>query len=347
MLKSIAWKGNSLRIIDQTEIPQRLKYKDLQRIDEVYEAIQKLRVRGAPAIGVAAGFGLYLGLRDKKYNDRSDFIAGLDSLSKNLIEARPTAVNLEWALRVVREKVLSHEGDPGQLLSKVLAIAKDIQKDDELRCKKIGNFGAQLIENNMAILTHCNTGVLATAGIGTALGAIYTAVQEGKQIQVFVDETRPLLQGARLTIWELQQAEIPATLITDGMAAFAMQQGKIDLVIVGADRISANGDVANKIGTYGLAINCRHHKIPFYVAAPVSSFDFSLDSGAAIPIEERDCREITEIWGNLKISIPRTDCWNPAFDITPADLISGIVTDVGIIYPPFEESFVQLNQNIY
>jgi methylthioribose-1-phosphate isomerase len=347
MLKSIAWEGNSLRIIDQTELPWRLTYLDLQRIEEVYEAIQRLRVRGAPAIGVAAGFGLYLGLRDKKYKDKSDFISGLETLSKYLIGARPTAVNLEWVLNLVRDKIISHEGDPGRLLSELLGIAKDILKDDEWRCEKIGNFGAQLIENNMAILTHCNTGALATAGIGTALGAIYTAVQQGKQIRVFVGETRPLLQGARLTIWELQQAEIPATLITDGMAAFAMQQGKINLVMVGADRISANGDVANKIGTYSLAISSHHHCVPFYVAAPVSSFDFNSKSGAEIPIEERDCREISEIWGKLKISNPGTDCWNPAFDLTPAHLITGIVTDAGIIYPPFEENFIQLNQNTY
>ncbi len=347
MLKSIEWTGESLRIIDQTEIPARLVYKELSTINDVYEAIQQLRIRGAPAIGIAAAFGLYLGLRYEEIKNRTDYLEKARYYADYLSKSRPTAANLNWALYTIIDKISTKKYDSACILSRILDLAQDIQKDDEIRCAKIGKAGATLIRNNISILTHCNTGLLATGGIGTALGIIYTAKDHGKKFHVLVDETRPLLQGARLTMWELQQAKIPATLITDGMVAYAMQRGKVDIVIVGADRISTNGDVANKIGTYNLAVNCKYHQIPFYVAAPLSTFDLSLTSGEHIPIEERDCQEITNIWNKLSITASNTNCWNPAFDITPANLISGIITEVGIFKYPFHKEFSKLNKYAY
>lgn len=349
MIQSIEWTGRNLKIIDQTEIPNQLSYIELNAVEEVFEAIQKLRVRGAPAIGITAAYGLYLGMHEKSFVDRTDFFNQVNSLAKYLGEARPTAVNLEWALRNIIERLENLDKTPQHLREEILVLAREIQRDDEDRCQKISQYGAGLIHAGMAILTHCNTGALATAGLGTALGAIYTAFHQGKKIEVLVDETRPLLQGARLTMWELEQAGIPATLFSDNMAAYAMQKGKVDLVIIGADRIAANGDVANKIGTYSLAVNCKYHKIPFYVAAPLSSFDFSLSSGQQIPIEERDSEEVRKIWNKLEIAPKGTKCWNPAFDITPSELISGIVTEAGIVYPPFEKALenIKLSQNIY
>lgn len=342
MVKSIIWLKKSLKIIDQTKIPERLEYLELKNEEEVFDAIRQLKVRGAPAIGVAAAFGLFLGLRKRKFSDKTDFVRKAETLRDYLCNARPTAVNLAWSLQTIIDQIKTSEGTASALLDEVLAAALSIQQDDERYCKLIGEYGAKLISNGMNILTHCNTGILATAGIGTALGIIYTANKQGKNIHVWVDETRPLLQGARLTMWELRQSEIPATLIPDSAAAYAMQKGQVDLVLVGADRIAANGDVANKIGTYSLAINCHRHHIPFYVAAPLSTFDPSLSSGSEIPIEERDKEEITKIWNQLNITVESADAWNPAFDVTPAELISGIVTEEGILHPPFENSFQNL-----
>ena len=347
MVKCIEWSGNSLRIIDQTEIPRRLVYQELNTIEEVFESIQKLKVRGAPAIGIAAAFGLYLGMKNGNYRDKADFLSQAYTRSDFLIKARPTAVNLRWALQVLLEKVANQPEQPAQLVDRLLEFSLLLLKDDQERCNRIGHYGAGLIQNGMVILTHCNTGALATAGIGTAVGILYTARQRGKFFEVLVDETRPLLQGARLTMWELQQAGIPATLITDSMAAHAMQLDKINLVLVGADRIAGNGDVANKIGTYNLAVISNYHDIPFYVAAPLSSFDPDLTDGKQIPLEERSSQEITHIWQKLPITIPEAQCWNPAFDITPAKLISGIVTERGILNPPFEESIKRLNFKNY
>ena len=343
MVKSVEWSGNSLRIIDQTEIPHRLVYQELNTIEEVFESIQKLKVRGAPAIGIAAAFGLYLGMRNGTCRDKADFLSQAQARSDFLIKARPTAVNLRWALQVLLEKVSKQPEQPAQLVDRLLEFSLHLLKDDQERCSKIASHGLPLITDGMVILTHCNTGALATAGIGTALGILHAARQQGKNFEVLVDETRPLLQGARLTMWELQQAGIPSTLITDNMAAYAMQLNKIDLVLVGADRITANGDVANKIGTYNLAVISRFHGVPFYVAAPLSSFDPDLTDGKQIPVEERSSQEITHIWQKLHITIPEARCWNPAFDITPAKLISGIVTERGILNPPFEESIKRLN----
>jgi methylthioribose-1-phosphate isomerase len=347
MIKSVEWTGISLRIIDQTEIPRQLVYRELTTIEEVFEAIQKLQVRGAPAIGVAAAFGLYLGMKNNRYHDKKDFLSKARSLSEYLAKARPTAVNLNWALQVLLEKISAQPEQPPQLIDRLLEFSLILLQDDQERCQKIADHGSRLIKNGMVILTHCNAGALATTGIGTALGILHTAWQMGKKFEVMVSETRPLLQGARLTMWELQQRGIPAILITDNMAAYAMQLNKIDLVLVGADRIAANGDVANKIGTYNLAVISNFHKVPLYVAAPLSSFDLSLSVGGQIPVEEREPEEITQIWKKLSITIPEARCWNPAFDITPADLITGIISERGIIYPPLEDSIKRLNSMTY
>jgi len=347
MIKSVEWTGVSLRIIDQTEIPRQVVYRELTTIEEVFEAIQKLQVRGAPAIGVAAAFGLYLGMKNGRYRDKRDFLSQARSCSEYLAKARPTAVNLNWALQLLLDKIAAQAGQPPQLIDRLLEFSLLLLQDDQERCLQMAAHGSRLIKNGMVILTHCNTGALATAGIGTALGILYTGWQMGKKFEVMVNETRPLLQGARLTMWELQQMGIPAILITDHMAAYAMQLDKIDLVLVGADRIAANGDVANKIGTYNLAVISRFHKVPLYVVAPLSSFDLNLSAGDQIPVEEREPEEITQIWQRLSITIPEARCWNPAFDITPADLITGIISERGIIYPPFEDSIKRLNHMTY
>ncbi len=347
MFKSVQWTGEALRIIDQTELPHKLIYRDLRQISDVFEAIRKLQVRGAPALGVTAAFGLYLGLRNQKFESSSQLINKSRELAQYLSGARPTAVNVDWALRKVMDETFQADVDPTLLSDNLLQAALNLQKDDEARCRKIGEHGSGLIRDGMKVLTHCNTGILATTGIGTALGILSTANHSGKKFQVIVDETRPLLQGARLTMWELNRLKIPATLITDNMAAFAMQKKMIDLVLVGADRIAANGDVANKIGTLNLAIIARFFDIPFYVAAPVSTFDLSQSSGLEIPIEQRDPQEIRYVLNTLNITITEADCWNPAFDVTPAKLITGIVTDQGILNPPFENSFKRLNYITY
>jgi methylthioribose-1-phosphate isomerase len=347
MITNIEWTGHSLKIIDQTKLPGQFKVIELTDSAQVHEAIQKLRVRGAPALGVTAAFGLYLGLKEKKVNHREALLTEAAAIASYLSGARPTAVNLHWALQQVLDRLSDSEGEPAALMQQVLEQAKELRKDDEIRCQKISQHGSELVEKGMTILTHCNTGALATAGMGTALGIVIAAAEQGKMIKVLVDETRPLLQGARLTMWELEQQNIPATLISDNMAAYAMQRQMVDLILVGADRITTNGDVANKIGTYNLAVLAHHHKLPFYVAAPLSTFDFSLTSGDQIPIEERDPSEVTKIWNQLDISVPQAESWNPAFDVTPAKFVKGIITEEGILFPPFEKSIKQLNYPKY
>ena len=348
MIINIEWADNSLKIIDQTKLPRTLTIRELSSVEEVFDAIQRLRIRGAPALGIAAAFGLYLGLRHNKPATRKDFFIQARSLSSYLSGSRPTAVNLQWALQEILDSIsTSKETDPQQLLNQVLEQAKHLLQDDINRCKKISQHGIELFKDHLSVLTHCNTGALATAGMGTALGIIINAAQQGKIDKVLVDETRPLLQGARLTMWELAYHNIPAFLISDNMAAYAMQREMVDLVLVGADRIAANGDVANKIGTYNLAIIAEYHKIPFYVAAPLSTFDRSIPAGEFIPIEERDTTEITRIWNKLEISVSGAKSWNPAFDVTPAKFISGIITEQGILFPPFEKSIKQLNYLMY
>lgn len=326
-VESIKWEDGKLKIIDQTKLPNELVYLECSTPDEVAEAIKVLRVRGAPAIGVAASYAVVLGA------DR------VDEAIKLLAKTRPTAVNLFWALQRMERCAKNYKGS--NLKEALLKEAISIHKDDKEKCHKMGEYGALLIKDGDTILTHCNAGKLATAGMGTALSAIYTAKAQGKKIKVVADETRPLLQGARLTTWELIQAGIDVTLICDSMAAMVMKEGKIDLVIVGADRIVKNGDVANKIGTYGIAVLAKEHNIPFYVIAPTSTIDLSLVDGSQIPIEERDANEITHLFGQ-RIAPAGVNIYSPAFDVTPNKFITAIVTENGIAYPPFIHSIQNL-----
>ncbi len=328
--KTIEWVGGRdglLRLIDQTLLPTTLTYRDCRTVEDVWEAIRSLRVRGAPAIGVAAAFGVVLGVQGCP----ADAQAGrLDEVVAHLATSRPTAVNLFWALKRMRDC-----GRDGAGLQPLLEEALAIQEDDRCTCQAIGRAGVGLIRDGDGVLTHCNTGALATAGNGTAAAVLYQAAERGRRFRVFADETRPLLQGARLTAWELQQAGIDVTLICDSMAAQVMKEGRVQLAIVGADRIAANGDTANKIGTYGVAVLAKAHGIPFYVAAPSSTFDLSLPYGDGIPIEQRDPREITHGFGK-QTAPDGVAVYNPAFDVTPAGLISGLITEKGLIQPVTE-----------
>ena len=321
-----------LRLLDQTLLPIDVCFIDCMDIATVHEAIRSLRVRGAPAIGITAAMGVLVGLKNipsgtslkKHYEDTDNYLR----------TSRPTAVNLFWALDRMKRKFIEIADLPDQrtILSILLEEALLIEKEDRAMCQSIGKIGANLVQDGFGILTHCNTGGLATAAYGTALSVIFTAYEQGKSIHVFCDETRPLMQGARLTSWELLQAGIPATLICDSMAAQVMKEGKINMVIVGADRIAANGDSANKIGTYGLSVLAHAHKIPFYVAAPSSTFDLSIEDGSGIPIEQRNFKEITEPFGK-QVAPTGVSVYNPAFDVSPAHLITGIITEKSLISP--------------
>ncbi|MBD3224411.1 MAG: S-methyl-5-thioribose-1-phosphate isomerase [Caldithrix sp.] len=327
-LETITFKNNTLSIIDQQKLPEHFTYWALSDIDDVEKSIKNLHVRGAPAIGIVAAYGLYIHaaqLHQQKQLTDEAFMRGADRL-KNV---RPTAINLQWAVKQMVNvyQSLRRSGDE-KLLSALKKQASSIHKDDKQRCNSIGDYGKNLIHDGFSILTHCNAGILATGGMGTALAPVYKAAEENKSIHVYVDETRPVGQGARLTYWELAQNGVDATLITDNMAASLMQQKKIDLVLVGADRVVKNGDVANKIGTYALAVLAHYHQIPFYVCAPLSTFDNATEKGDEIIIEMRDGREILNHWNiNSKLQYKT---YNPAFDITPNNLISGIVTEEGI-----------------
>ena len=339
-LETISFKNNTLKILDQTLLPNRQAYHVLSQLDEVINAIKSLKVRGAPAIGIVAAYGLYVHaehLQKKGRLSLDTLRQGADELKK----ARPTAVNLLWAVDRLL-KAVSAETDSQNMLQTLRAQAIRIHEEDKAMCQRIGEHGSRLVPQKANILTHCNTGFLATGGIGTALGVVYKAFEQGKEVHVFVDETRPVGQGARLTYWELQQNGVPATLITDNMAAFLMKQKQVDLVITGADRITANGDTANKIGTYGLAILARHHGIPFYIAAPSSTFDLSLSSGAQIPIEQRPGDEILKCWQIAPSQNYRM--YNPAFDVTDHELIDGIITELGIIENPNHENITNFFQ---
>jgi methylthioribose-1-phosphate isomerase len=339
--RSIEWVGDAdgfVRIIDQTLLPTELAYRECRSVEDVWEAIRSLRIRGAPAIGIAAAMGLALAMR--RHGTKETYLARLREQSAYLRTSRPTAVNLFWAVdrmeRCLEPAGLSRAA-PAEWNARLLAEALAIQAEDARTCRAIGQAGAQLIANGGGVLTHCNTGGLATAEYGTALGVMFTAKDQGRRFRVFVDETRPLLQGARLTTWELQQHGIDVTLICDNMAAQVMKEGKVQVVIVGADRIAANGDTANKIGTYGVAVLAKAHGIPFYVAAPVSTFDLSLANGDGIPIEQRLALEVTHGFG--KQTAPEgVSVYNPAFDVTPHDLIAGLITERGVIQPVTPES---------
>ncbi|MBS3764280.1 MAG: S-methyl-5-thioribose-1-phosphate isomerase [Planctomycetes bacterium] len=343
--ETIRWIGGidgHVELIDQTLLPVEFKYVKCEHLDQVWEAIKTLRVRGAPAIGVAAAMGLVLGIRDSDAENFEVFIEDLRRAKKYLEGSRPTAVNLFWALDRMEKAALEHETLPlDKLKPRLLAEALSIQEEDKEICRAIGRNGAKLIDDGDKLLTHCNAGGLATADYGTALAVMFAAHESGEEISVFADETRPLLQGARLTTWELKQAGIPVTLICDSMAAQVMKEGRIDAIIVGADRIAANGDTANKIGTYSLSVNAREHGVPFYVAAPISTFDMSLFDGSEIPIEERDAEEITR-WGGRQIAPEGIEVYNPAFDVTPAEHIAAIITEKGLIKNPTSEKVAKI-----
>ncbi|MCH7908979.1 MAG: S-methyl-5-thioribose-1-phosphate isomerase [Candidatus Hydrogenedentes bacterium] len=336
---TIEWKDRTLTIIDQTRLPTEFERITLDTLEKVWEAIKSLRIRGAPAIGVCAAFGVLVGLKEKKPPTRVDALAAAEESADYLATSRPTAVNLYWALE--RLKTRAAAIDPGATPEEVFEQLEDeamrILEEDRSLCRSIGEHGAGLIEEGAGVLTHCNAGALATADYGTALAVMFRAHEMGRHFHVFADETRPLLQGARLTAWELLQAGIDLTLICDNAAAQVMREGKVQLVLVGADRIAANGDAANKIGTYSVALLAKAHDIPFYVAAPASTFDLSIPSGEHIPIEQRPSEEITSSFGK-QIAPEGVKTYNPAFDVTPAHLIAGIITEHGILRPPFSES---------
>jgi methylthioribose-1-phosphate isomerase len=325
--------GGCLRIIDQTLLPGELRQIDLVTAEQVWEAIRVLRVRGAPAIGVAAAYGVVTGLRTVLDTERVAFDRRLREIAAYLETSRPTAVNLAWALgRMQRVAASRPELSSAEMARRLLEEARQIEIEDREMCFAIGRAGADLLADGTGVLTHCNAGALVTTGDGTALAVIYAAVRQGKRLHVFVDETRPLLQGARLTAWELTERGIPATLLCDSAAGWIMHEGHIQAVVTGADRIAANGDTANKIGTYSVAHLARAHGIPFYVAAPTSTFDLSAPDGRSIPIEERSSTEVTRPFGR-QTAPPTISARNPAFDVTPAELITALVTDRGLIQP--------------
>lgn len=342
IIQSIEWRDDHVRILDQTYLPKREVYSDIRDVGRIWEAIKKLRIRGAPAIGIAAAYGFYLGIKDLQGSTFESFWIEVERVAGYLESARPTTVNLEWAVERMKATIQAHKDKPIEEIKEiVLKTARTIHDEDKRVCKKIGENGVELVPGNAKILTHCNTGSLATGQYGTALSVVFHAHEEGKKIQVWVDETRPLLQGARLTAWELMNAEIPMRLITDSTAGSLMQRGEVDLVIVGTDRVAANGDTANKIGTYPLAVVAKENSIPFYVAAPLSTIDLELNTGDQIPIEEREGDEIVSFNGS-QIAPKRASTYNPAFDVTPHRYITGFITEKGIVKPPFDENFKKL-----
>jgi methylthioribose-1-phosphate isomerase len=327
-------------MVDQTRLPEEMVILDLNTIEEVAEAIRTMRVRGAPAIGVTAALGLALAARAARSEPPEGFQRRLTEAVERLRGTRPTAVNLFWALERL-QRVAETEPEPRRAAERLEAEAREMVEEDVRINRAIGRHGAVLLPTEGGVLTHCNTGSLATVAYGTALGVVRAAVESGRKLHVYVDETRPRLQGMKLTAWELQRDRIPATVITDNMAGWMMREGRVQTVIVGADRIAANGDTANKIGTYSLAVLARAHGIPFYVAAPLSTIDFRLPDGRAIPIEERAPEEVTHVNG-VRLAPEGVDVANPAFDVTPAALITAIITEVGIARPPSRDSLARL-----
>ncbi len=335
--KTIEWKDDRIIMIDQRKLPIEEIYVECLSFEDVAWAIKEMVIRGAPAIGVAAAMGIALGAVKSKKRDRIEFLAEIKEIATVILGTRPTAVNLFWAVKRMTNLVDENKDKNIDLIKeRLVEEAKKIYEEDIETCKRIGKVGSELIKDGSTILTHCNAGALATAGYGTALGVIRAAFEGGKRIKVIATETRPFLQGARLTAWELDKDGIPVTLITDNMAGYVMGKGMVDAVVVGADRIALNGDVANKIGTYSLSILAKFHKIPFYVVAPISTIDYNCASGDLIPIERRDAKEVTHILGN-KIA-PDVDVLNPAFDVTPNENISSIITENGVAKAPFSES---------
>jgi len=343
-MEAIKFTEGKLILLDQTKLPIDVSFVECNDFMCVAQAIKEMKVRGAPAIGVAAAYGLVLAAYEYKNLPQKEFLTKIREAATVLKETRPTAVNLFWALNRMLKVLEKEDILVKDIIEKLEIEAQKIHEEDLAMNKKIGELGQELIPHDAGILTHCNAGALATAGFGTALGVIRAAYQQGKVKMVYVDETRPLLQGARLTAYELLADGIPVTLISDNMAAYLMQQGKINCVIVGADRIAANGDTANKIGTYGVAVLAHYHNIPFYVAAPTSTLDLSLKTGKEIPIEERNPLEVKKI-GDVWIAPKEVNVYNPAFDVTPHQLISAIITDQGIIKPDYSINLKRMVSN--
>ncbi|MEO5762279.1 MAG: S-methyl-5-thioribose-1-phosphate isomerase [Vicinamibacteria bacterium] len=341
MVETMTFDGVALHLLDQRALPGEVRQVICRTAEETAHAIKTLVVRGAPAIGVAAAFGVVLAAK-RAHEKGSSLERAVDEAHEVLARSRPTAVNLFWALDQMRRVSASHQADrPEELIHALETAAQKILEDDVAACRAMGEFGAALFPGRARVLTHCNAGALATAGYGTALGVIRSAHRQGKIERVFADETRPVLQGARLTAWELVNDDIPTTLITDSMAGFLMSRDEINCVVVGADRIAANGDVVNKIGTYTVAVLAREHKIPFYVAAPRSTFDLKTPSGADVIIEERDPKEVLE-WGGIRTAPLGVDVRNPAFDVTPARLVTAIICEVGVARAPFPAALQNL-----
>jgi methylthioribose-1-phosphate isomerase len=336
-LQTVMWESGKVRLIDQTALPERLQYVEMSDWREVAEAIRTMVVRGAPAIGCTAALGMALGARGIIADGRESFLKRVHGMADTFRAARPTAVNLFWAVDRVVEVAETTDGNPVDIKDALLTEALKMLQEDIEANRRLGEYGADLLNDNCNVLTHCNAGALATVGFGTALGVIRYAVEVGKRVHVYADETRPRLQGMKLTAWELAQDNIPVTVIADNMAASLMRQGKIDCVIVGADRIASNGDTANKIGTYGVAVLAKHHNIPFYVAAPFSTIDMKLTSGVQIPIEQRETVEMTHVEG-IRVAPEGVPVLNPAFDITPGELVTAFITERGVIEPPYEKT---------
>lgn len=333
-MKAIVWLGDRARILDQTRLPGELVYLDLYSYEDMAQAIREMKIRGAPAIGIAAGYGMALAALNSGATTRGELLAYLEQASKVLQKTRPTAQNLFQALERMENKTKGQ--NIGQIKSALLAEAQSLHAEETEAEKLLSNYGADLIQDGFAILTHCNAGALATGGYGTALGVIKAAKEQGKKVTVYATETRPLMQGARLTCSELVAEQIPVTLVVDSAAGYLLSQGKIDCAVVGADRIAANGDVANKIGTYSVAVLCAENGVPFYVAAPTSTLDLSLPTGKDIPIEERGENEVTHLQG-VRLAPEGIRAMNPAFDITPHHYITAIITEKGITREPFQE----------
>jgi methylthioribose-1-phosphate isomerase len=342
MVETIYWKENVVYMLDQRKLPREKIYVACRTHRSVIQAIKKLVIRGAPAIGIAAAMGIALGVRKIRTKNMTLFRAKLTNMFQDMAAARPTAVHLSWSLnRMGRLIDQNKSADPDEIKALLFEEALKILEEDVAMNRILGHHGQKLLQSGSCILTHCNTGALATGGYGTALGVFRAAIKVGKKISVLAGETRPVLQGARLTTWELMEEDIPVTLITDSAAGYFMHRGDIDAVLLGADRIAANGDVANKIGTYTLAVLASAHTIPFYVAAPLSTIDFSTQSGAHIPIEQRPSKEVTHVL-NRRIAPEGVSVRNPAFDITPASLITAMITEKGVVRPPFEKNLKRL-----
>jgi methylthioribose-1-phosphate isomerase len=344
MLPTIEWQPDAVVMIDQRKLPGQEVYVRCSTAIEVARAIKTMVIRGAPAIGVAAAMGIALGMRRSKAQGTRQYAVDFTKICDLMAGTRPTAVNLFWAIdRMKRSFAAGAQAGESvaELTERLTKEALAIHDEDVESCKAMGRFGAEVVPEAARILTHCNAGALATAGYGTALGVIRAAAERGKVVGVFADETRPFLQGGRLTAWELVRDRIPTTVITDGMSGSLMRQGKVDFVVVGADRIAANGDVANKIGTYTVALMAHAHNVPFYVAAPLSTIDLETADGAGIPIEERNAREVTHI-GTTRVAPEGASVWNPSFDVTPNHLVTGIITERGIARAPYTESLARL-----